>query len=75
VATIELMSRVKKILSSANMYNGTGNINVSDVFVLFGCAALIYFIINFSISCVVRSMQNKEKRAARIPNGTVNMQY
>jgi putative glutamine transport system permease protein len=75
VATIELMSRVKKVLSSANMYNGTGNINVSDVFVLFGCAALIYFVINFSISCVVRSMQNKEKKTARIPNSTVRMQY
>jgi putative glutamine transport system permease protein len=68
VATIELMSRVKKILSSANMYNGTGNINVSDVFVLFGCAALIYFIINFSISCIVRSMQNKEKKAVIVRN-------
>lgn len=36
VAVIELMSRVKKILSAANMYNGTGQINVSDVFILFG---------------------------------------
>ena len=31
MATIELMARVKKVLSSANMYNGTGTINVSDV--------------------------------------------
>lgn len=65
VATIELMARVKKVLSSANMYNGTGNINVSDVFVLFGCAALIYFVINFTLSCVVRSMQKKNMRLGR----------
>jgi putative glutamine transport system permease protein len=74
VATIELMSRVKKILSSANMYNGTGNINVSDVFVLFGCAALIYFIINFTISCIVRSMQNKDKKNVRVQVSNINME-
>lgn len=62
VATIELMARVKKILSSANMYNGTGTINVSDVFVLLGLAAVIYFVINFSLSCVVRSMQKTKKQ-------------
>ena len=60
VATIELMARVKKILSNANIYNGTGTTNVSDVFVLFGCAALIYFIINYSLSCVVRRMQRQK---------------
>lgn len=65
VATIELMARVKKVLSSANMYNGTGKIIVSDVFVLFGCAALIYFVINFTLSCVVRSMQKKNIKLGR----------
>lgn len=63
VATIELMSRVKKILSSAQKYNGLGTVNVSDVFVLFGFACLIYFAINFTISFVVRNMQKKRKRA------------
>lgn len=57
VAVIEFMARVKKLLSSAYNYNGTGTINVSDVFVLFGFAALVYFIINFSLSCVVRRMR------------------
>lgn len=65
VATIEFMARVKQILSAANIYNGTGSIHVSDVFVLFGCAAIIYFIINFTLSCVVRSMQKKNKREAQ----------
>lgn len=63
VATIELMARVKKIMSTANMYNGTGTINVSDVFVLFGLAAAIYFAINFSLSCIVRTMQKKRAAA------------
>ncbi len=62
VATIELMSRVKKLLSSAHRYNGLNTVNVSDVFVLFGLACLIYFVINFSLSCIVRSMQDKKKR-------------
>lgn len=62
VAVIELMARVKQILSSANQYNGTGNINVSDVFVLFGVAALIYFVINYTLSCIVRRMRRQESR-------------
>jgi putative glutamine transport system permease protein len=62
VAVIELMSRVKQLLASANMYNGTGNINVSDVFVLFGVAFVIYFIINFILSCTVRYLQKRSKR-------------
>ncbi|MGN0166805.1 MAG: amino acid ABC transporter permease [Acetatifactor sp.] len=63
VATIELMSRVKKLLSSAHKYNGLNTVNVSDVFVLFGFACLIYFVINFTLSCIVRNMQKKRQRA------------
>jgi putative glutamine transport system permease protein len=59
VATIELMSRVRKIMSTAGMYNGTGTINVSDVFVLYGAAAAIYFVIDFSLSLLVRHIQKK----------------
>ena len=66
VATIELMARTKQLLSAASSYNGTGNVNVSDVFVLFGMAALIYFIINYTLSCVVRSMQKRRKRPVRV---------
>ncbi len=57
IAVIELMSRVKTLLSAANKYNGTGSVNVSDVFVLLGTAAVIYFIINFTLSSLVRYMQ------------------
>lgn len=66
LACIELMSRVRKILATSNMYNGVGRQMVSDVFVLFGTAFVIYFIINFSLSCVVRSMQ---KRRKKLPGG------
>ena len=63
VAVIELMARVKQVLSSAGQYNGTMNIHSSDVFVLFGFAALIYFIIDFALSLVVRGMTEKRKAA------------
>ncbi len=61
VAVIELMARTKTLLSKSYDYNGTGNVNVSDVFVLFGLAMLIYFIINFTLSMVVRYMQTNRK--------------
>ena len=66
MAVIELMSRVKKILSAANMYNGTGQINVSDVFILFGVAFVIYFIINFILSCTVRYLQKRSQRNTQV---------
>lgn len=62
VAVIELMSRVKQILSAAGQYNGTMSIHSSDVFVLFGFAALVYFVIDFTLSLIVRGM-NKSKKA------------
>ena len=64
VAVIELMSRVRKILSTSGVYNGTGKQLVSDVFVLFGLAFLIYFIVNFALSCAVRYYQKRRERAA-----------
>ena len=69
VATIELMARTRQILSSAYAYNGTGTVNVSDVFVLFFFFFAIYFVINFTLSCVVRYMQKRKKKqpaAARV---------
>ncbi|MFA9422293.1 MAG: amino acid ABC transporter permease [Sedimentibacter sp.] len=66
IAVIEIMARVKTLLSSAYNYNGTGNVNVSDVFVLFGFAAILYFIINFSLSSVVRYMQKHPRTPAGV---------
>ncbi|MDD4849392.1 MAG: amino acid ABC transporter permease [Gemmiger sp.] len=67
VAVIELMARVRQILSTSYMYNGTGKQNVSDVFVLFGLACILYFIINFSLSCLVRKLQKPKKAPGRQP--------
>lgn len=64
VAVIELMARVKQVLSSAGQYNGTMAIHSSDVFVLFGFAALIYFVIDFALSIVVRGINKKNKALA-----------
>lgn len=63
VAVIELMSRVKQVLSAAGQYNGTMSVHSSDVFVLFGFAALIYFVIDFVLSIIVRGMNNRKKAA------------
>lgn len=59
VAVIELMSRIRQIMSASAQYNGLGTTNVSDVFVLFGAAGFIYFVINFTLSCWVRRIQAK----------------
>lgn len=66
VAVIELMARTRQLLSSSYVYNGTGKVNVTDVFVLFGLALVIYFIINFALSCIVRFMQRKKKKTAAV---------
>lgn len=62
VAVIELMARTRQMMNSAYMYNGTGTVNVSDVFVMFIVAAIIYFIINFTLSCIVRTLQKRQKK-------------
>lgn len=66
LVTVELMACTKLIISKANAYNGTwvdrfnrGTIHVTDVFVLFGFAFLVYFAINFALSCVVRRMRRR----------------
>lgn len=68
VAVIELMARIGQIMSAAGRYNGTGTTNVSDVFVLYGFASLIYFVINFALSCLVRYIQKHKLKA--LPAGT-----
>lgn len=69
VAVIELMSKVKTLLASSYRYNGTGTVNVSDVFVLFGFASLIYFCINFTLSCIVRKLQKGKTKNVPLKKG------
>lgn len=61
IAYIEFLGRVFRMIQLAPMYTGQGSQNVSDVFVLCGMACAIYFVINFSISCVVRHIQKKRR--------------
>ena len=68
LVTVELMACTKLIISKANAYNGTwvdrfnrGTIHVTDVFVLFGFAFLVYFAINFTLSCAVRRMRSQRR--------------
>ena len=63
LSLIHILARIRQLLSAAGTYNGLGTVNVSDVMVLFGTACVIYFIINFTLSCVVRAMQNRRKKA------------
>ncbi|MBR5309895.1 MAG: amino acid ABC transporter permease [Oscillospiraceae bacterium] len=58
IGVAELMFVIKKLMSTANSFTGH-SITAEDVFILFGTAAIIYFIINFSLSVAVRKMQKK----------------
>lgn len=58
IGVAELMFVVKKLMSTANTFTGHP-ITAQDVFILFGTAAAIYFVINFSLSLVVRRMHKK----------------
>lgn len=58
VAVAELLFRTKNLMSI--FYNVTGRqITASDVFLLFGFAMLLYFAVNFTLSCIVRYLQKK----------------
>jgi putative glutamine transport system permease protein len=61
IAYIEFLGRVFRMIQLAPMYTGQSSQNVSDVFVLCGMACVIYFAINFAISCIVRSIQKKQR--------------
>jgi putative glutamine transport system permease protein len=73
IAIAELMGRTFSRIQTANYFNGFETVNVSDVFVLCGLACVFYFIINFSLSCIIRRMQHpKEKRAAVAAEAVIN---
>ncbi|HIW00102.1 MAG TPA: amino acid ABC transporter permease [Candidatus Desulfovibrio intestinipullorum] len=62
VAVAELMFRSRNVLSLLPRYTGQ-TVGIEQVAAIFGFAALIYFIINFTLSCLVRYIQNR--RAAK----------
>lgn len=61
IAYIEFLGRVFRMIQLAPMYTGQETQNISDVFVLCGMAALIYFAINFALSCVVRRTRRRQQ--------------
>lgn len=62
IAVVELLGRTFQVIQISPRYTGFTSQNVSDVFVLCGLACVMYFIINFTLSCVVRRLQKPKKR-------------
>ncbi|MDO5538221.1 MAG: amino acid ABC transporter permease [Desulfovibrionaceae bacterium] len=65
VAVSELMFRSRNVLSLLPRYTGQ-SVGIEQVAVIFGFAALIYFIINFTLSCIVRTMQKRRQARAKM---------
>lgn len=63
VAVAELMFRSRNALALLPRYTGQ-TVGIQQVAVIFGFAALIYFDINFTLSCVVRSIQKRRRSQA-----------
>lgn len=66
IAIAELMGKTFQLIQISPRYTGFTTQNVSDVFVLCGFACIIYFAINFTLSCVVRRMQKPKKRTVTV---------
>ena len=64
VAVAELMFRSRNALALLPRYTGQ-TVGIAQVAVIFGFAALIYFIINFTLSCIVRRMQKRRQAQTR----------
>ena len=64
VAVAELMFRSRNALALLPRYTGQ-TVGIAQVAVIFGFAALIYFIINFSLSCIVRRMHRRRHALTR----------
>ena len=65
VAVAELLFRTKNLMSI--FYNVMGRqITAMDVFLLFGFAMLLYFVVNFTLSCLVRYLQKKDSVSSHL---------
>lgn len=62
VAVMELMFRAKNLLSLLNRLTGQ-SVTAAHVLLVMGFAALVYFAINFSLSCLVRYIQKRRQTA------------
>ena len=65
VAVAELLFRTKNLMSI--FYNVVGRqITAPDVFLLFGFAMLLYFVVNFTLSCIVRFLQKRNATGMQV---------
>ena len=65
VAVAELLFRTKNLMSI--FYNVVGRqITAMDVFLLFGFAMLLYFAVNFTLSCIVRYLQKRDSSGVAV---------
>lgn len=64
VAIAEFLYRGKFILSMLPTYGTT--VSSAHVMVMYATVALVYFVINFALSCVVRRMQKRGTREVKI---------
>ena len=62
VAVAELLFNTKDLMGKLYLYSGHP-ITSTEVLLLFGLAMMIYFIINFTLSCVVRRLQKNGRTA------------
>ena len=61
VAVAELMFRSRNALSLLPRYTGQ-TVGIAQVGVVFGFAAIVYFVVNFARSCLVRWLQKRRLR-------------
>ena len=61
VAVAELMFRSRNALSLLPRYTGQ-TVGIAQVGVVFGFAAIVYFVVNFALSCLVRWLQKRRLR-------------
>ena len=66
IAVAELLGRTFQVIQISPRYTGFTSQNVSDVFALCGLACVFYFIVNFTLSCIVRRMQKPKVRKAAV---------
>lgn len=64
VAVAELMFNAKRLMSMLNKLTGQ-TLGIVHIILILGFAFLVYFAINFTLSCVVRHLQKRNNTAAQ----------
>ncbi len=64
VAIADLLYNTKNLSATLSVYSGHP-ITTSEIILLYGFAMLLYFAVNFTLSCIVRHMQKRNNTAAQ----------